>query len=89
MIEILSESMGAALDLGRQQLLADSIEISFHMKKKKRLVATGNLQSIKTFLALELSQYRKSGSIFSSSEPVSARSDCRLLGNVLCLYSPV
>ena len=34
--------------------------------------------------ALELSQYCKSGSMFSSSEPVAAR-----LGNALCLCSPV
>ena len=47
------------------------------------------LQSIKTLLTLELSQYRKSGSTFSSSEPVAARSDCRRLGNALCLCSLV
>ena len=61
--------------LGWQQLLAYSIEISFHMKEK----VTRQLQSIKTLLALELSQYRESGSMFSSSEPVAARSDCRRL----------
>ena len=27
--------------------------------------------------------------MFSSSEPVAARSDCRRLGNALCLCSPV
>ena len=42
-----------------------------------------SLQSIKTLLTLELSQYHKSGSIFSSSEPVEASSDCSLLGNTL------
>ena len=41
------------------------------------------------FLTLELSQYRKSDSTFSSSKPVSVRSDCRRLGNTLCLCSPV
>ena len=66
--------------LGRQQLLANSIKISFHTKKS---------ESIKILLTLELSQYRKSGSIFSSSEPVAAHSDCRRLGNSLCLCSPV
>ena len=38
-----------------------------------------NLQSIKTLLALELSQYCMSGSMFSSSEPVAAHSDWRRL----------
>ena len=70
---------------GRQQLLANSIEILFHMKKK----AAWNLQSINTFLTLEPSQYSKSGSMFSSSEPVAARSDCSRVGNALCLCSPV
>ena len=55
---------------GRQQLLANSIEVSFHMKKK-------------------VTQYRKSGSMFSSSEPVAACSNCRRLGNALRLCSPV
>ena len=36
-----------------------------------------------------MSQHRKSGSMFSSSEPVVARSDCSQLGNALCLCSPV
>ena len=36
-----------------------------------------------------MSQYRKSGSIFFSSEPVAARSYCRRLGNALCVCSPV
>ena len=78
--------------LGLQQLLADSIEISFHMKTKSDsllALAARILQSIKILLTLELSQYRKSGSMFSSSEPVAARSDCRRLGNALCLCSPV
>ena len=70
--------------LGWQQLLADSIEISFHMKKKKQwLVAAWNLQSIKTLFTLELSQCRKRGSMFSSSEPYAACSDCCRLGNTL------
>ena len=64
---------------GRQQLIANSIEI-FISHAEKWLVAAR---------ALELRQYRKSGSMFSSSEPVAARSDCRRLGNALCLCSPV
>ena len=43
----------------------------------------------KTFFTVELSQYRKSGSKFSSSKLVAARSDCRRLGNALCFCLPV
>ena len=43
---------------------ANSIEISYHLKKKKLLVMARNLQSIKTLPALEPSQYRKSDSMF-------------------------
>ena len=73
---------------GRQQLPADSYGHSIS-NEKKSVVTAQYLQSIKTFLTLELSRYRKSGSTFSSSEPVAARSDCRRLGNALCLCSPV
>ena len=73
---------------GRQQLPADSNGHSIS-NEKKSVVTARYLQSIKTFLTLELSRYRKSGSTFSSSEPVAARSDCRRLGNALCLCSPV
>ena len=53
------------LCFGRQQLLANSIEIFIHMKKNV-LVAARNLQSIKkTFWLLN---YCKSGSMFSSSK---------------------
>ena len=45
------------------------------------------LQIIKTLLTLELSQYLKSGSMFSSSEQVAASSDCSRLGNTICLRS--
>ena len=55
----------------------------FAWRKKRWLVVARNLQSIKSFLTLELSQYRKSGSTFSSSELVAARSDCLRLGNAL------
>ena len=42
----------------------------FHFPMKTKSVVTARyLQSIKTFLTVELSQYRKSGSMFSSSEP--------------------
>ena len=86
MIERFSEAMGVAL-VGNN---FSPILWKFHFTwKKKWLVTARNLQSIKTLLALELSQYRKSGSMFSSSEPVAARSDCRRLGNALCLCSPV
>ena len=47
------------------------------------------LQSIKTLLTLEMSQYHKSGSMVSSSKPVAASIDCLLQGNTLCLCLPV
>ena len=75
--------------LGRQQLLADSKEISFQMKKKSDSSWPEIYKALKPYWLLELIQYRKSGSMFSSSEPVAARSDCRRLGNALCLCSPV
>ena len=58
-------------------------------KKKKPVVTAQYLQSIKTFLTVELIQYSKSGSTFSSSESVAASSDCSRLGNKLCLCLPV
>ena len=45
-----------------------------HEKEKWHVTAL-YLQSIKTLLALELSQYRKSGSMFSSSEPAATAAD--------------
>ena len=77
------------IDLEKVRTLANSIEIFISHEKEKWLVAARNLQSIKTLLSLELSQNRKSGSMFSSSEPVAARSDCSRFGNALCLCSPV
>ena len=77
---------------GRQQRIANSIEIFIsHVKKKVTRCGpkSTSIKTLLTLLTLELSQYRKSGSIFSSSEPVAARSDCRRLGNSLCLCSPV
>ena len=70
---------------GWQQLLANSIKFSFHMKNK----SDRNLQSIKTLLTLELCQYSQSGSMFSSSKPVMASSNCCRFGNILCLCLPV
>ena len=60
--------MGAALVCNN---LADwPIPLEFHSPMKTKSVVTARyLQSIKTFLTVELSQYRKSGSLFSSSEP--------------------
>ena len=86
MLERLREAMGDAL-VGNNFLL---IPLKFHFTWKKNwLVAAWNLQSIKTLFTLELSQNHKSGSMFSSSEPVMASSACRWLGNVLDLCSPV
>ena len=56
------------------------------------------LQSIKTFLTCELSQYSKSGSMFSSSEPVAIHTNmctmylactivCTVVTNVVCIES--
>ena len=62
----------------------------FHLaSNKKWFVAAWYLKSIKPLLTLELSQYGKSGSMFSSSEPVAASSDCSRLGNALCFRNAV
>ena len=84
--------------LGRWQNLANKrpipSKISFHPRwpplwKTDLLVTAQKLHTIKTFLTLKLSPYRKIGSAFCSSEPFAARSDCHRLGNVLCWCSPV
>ena len=62
---------------GRQQLLAKSIKNFISYEKQKLLVAARNSQSIETFLTFELSQFCKSGSMFSSSDPVAAAGGCR------------
>ena len=49
-------------------------KISFHVKKNVTRRCPMST-SIKIFLALELSQYSKSGSMFSSSKPVASHSD--------------
>ena len=59
----------------------------FHFTWKKKRPEI--YKALKPFLNLELSQYSKSGSMVSSSEPAAARSDCRRLGNALCLCWPV
>ena len=64
--------------------------ISLPMKKKLSSLPRANIyKELKTFLTVELSQYCKSGSTFSSSKPVTASSDCSRLGNILCLCLPV
>ena len=74
---------------GRQQLLANSIEnFTFHVKRKCSL-RPEMYKALKPFLTDELSQYSKSGSMFSSLEPVAAHNDCSRLRNALCLYLPV
>ena len=55
--------------LATTSLLADSIEKFISDEKKKRLVSAQYLQSIKTFLTVELSQYHKSGSTLKPHFP--------------------
>ena len=74
---------------GRQQLLANSIENFSSHEEKKVTHCCPKFTNHKTFLTLELSQYCKSGSMSSSSEPVAACSYCCWLGNTLCLCLPV
>ena len=79
MIERLSEAMGAALVCSNFSPIPALFHRNFHFPWKKPF----------WFLTVELSRYCKSGSKFSSSEPVAARSNYRRLGNALCLISPV
>ena len=69
MIAGLSETMGAALVGNNFQQIP--MEALFPMKKKS-VVTARYPQRIKSFLTLELSRCRKSGSTFSPSEPVPA-----------------
>ena len=71
------------------QLLANSIKNFISREKQIDSALTYIYKALKTFVTLELSQYRKSGSTLSSSEPVAAHRDCSRLGNALCLCSPV
>ena len=90
MIERLSKAMGVALVGNNFSPILSKFYFTWKIKVTRRLVvAARKLQSTKTFVTLELSQYQKSGFIFSSSEPVAASSDCRWLGNTLCLCLPV
>ena len=58
---------------GRQQLLANSIEFFISHEKK----VTRQCPKFTTLLTLELSQYCKSGSMFSSSEPAATAADLK------------
>ena len=57
-------------------LIQNQFQTFISHEEKKWSITAQNLQSIKTLLTLELCQYGKSGSMFSSSEPVAASSDC-------------
>ena len=54
-----------------------------------RFGAKFGLYKLSSYQPARTIQYCKSGSMFSSSEPVAAHSDCRQLGNALCLCSPI
>ena len=56
--------------------------LKFHFTWKKKVTCCG------LKFTNHLSQYSKSGRMFSSSKPVEASSDCSRLGNVLCLCLP-
>ena len=77
---------------GRYYLIIKSSIENFISHEKKNRRHFRNLQIIETFLNLKLSQHSKSGSTFSSSEPVAASGDCSRLGNtqgpVFVLASP-
>ena len=60
------------------------LKIAFHIREKSAVTAQ-NLQGIKAFLPLEASQYSKSESIFPTSKPVEATSNCSQLGDTPCL----
>ena len=77
---------------GQEQVLASSIKIFISHENqiyRQWLITGRNLQSIKTFLTCELSQYSKRGSTFSSNKPVEVHSHSHLLGNTLYLCLPV
>ena len=79
--------MGTAL-VGNNFLLIPS-KVSFHMKKISDLMLLNIYKALKPFLTCKLSESSKSGSMFSSSEPIAAYSVCSLLGNALfVLASP-
>ena len=76
---------------GWHQVLAKSFEISFHLKFVFSIVIRYGPEFTKLYnlSTLELGQYHKNGSTFSSSEPVAALGDCCRQLNALCLYLPV
>ena len=82
-------TMGAAL-IGNN-FSPIPLKISFHVRKKMTRSAPIFTKHLNLFdrRIESVSQDSESGSTFSSSEPVAARSDCRGLGNTLYLCSPV
>ena len=55
---------------------------NFHFTWKQKVTCRcPKFTKHQTLMALELSQYCKNGSMFSSSWPLAAHSDCRQLGN--------
>ena len=82
MIKRLSKAMGEPVV---DNNLSTSCQYHRFISHVKRLLTARNLQSIKTFLAVEMKQYCKSGSTFSSREPVAAHSYYSRLGNTQCL----
>ena len=85
-IEWLSRAMSGALV--RKIFLQTQLPISCHIKEIRRH-SPKFTNYLNVFWTIELSQYSKSGSSFSYSEPVAADSDCHWLGNVLYLCLPV
>ena len=87
MIKRLSKATGAALVCNNFTPIPS--KISFHMGIKSYSLNVSFRPEPKTFLALGLSQYSKSCSMFSSSEQVAASSDCSRIRNTLCSCSPI
>ena len=87
MIKRLRDAMKNALVCNK--FLPITLKFLFHLKNS--VVNVQNLHTIINFLTLQLSQYCKSGSMFSLREPSATSSDCSpgLLRNTLCWYSPI
>ena len=62
---------------------------SFHFTSKKYLSSLPKLYKGSNPSDFEPSQYLKSGSTLSSSQPIPASSNCHWLGKALCLCLPV
>ena len=86
MIKGLSKAMSVAF-VSNKFLLIPS-KYSFHIKKKVTCHCPLSTKH-EIVLLLKLNQFYKSGGTLSSSEPVTAHSDCSRLGNTLCLCLPV